>query len=270
MATGRTTVVIEHPNEHLTLPGGTEAGRLSNAVCVFLEKFAGGGCTTTTGVTVGQGGAQASGTVTLSGATGVAAEGTITFSSSSGTTSQTINGVSTGFEQTSGTDAARGTALAAAINDSEDEDIAGVVTASDNGAGVVTITAVVKGTAGNAITLSATGTGCTASNATLEDGTDNTVTVTLNGVAVATNTTTLASDTAAAAAVAASINASEDALVAGVVTASSALGVVTVTADDFGTSGNGITLAASGTGATASGARLTGGEGNDSTVTLTR
>lgn len=199
----------------------------------------------------------ASGTVTLSGSTGTAATGTITFSSASGTTTQTINGV-TGFSQTTGTDTERATALAAAITASTDPLIAGVLTAASE-LGVVTISAVTKGTVGNAYTLAVTGTGCARSAATLAGGANNSVGVTINGVTITTNVTTAASDTAAAVLVAADINASSNALVAPFVSATSALGVVTVTADNKGVAGNTITLAASGTGATASGARLTGG-----------
>lgn len=80
---------------------------------------------------------------------------------------------------------------------------------------------------------------------------------TINGVSV----TVAASggDTATAAAIAAAINASGNALVNKHVTATSALGVVTITAITPGFSGNAITLAASGTNVTASGARLTDG-----------
>lgn len=79
----------------------------------------------------------------------------------------------------------------------------------------------------------------------------------INGVTITATWAT--SDTNSAALVAAAINASTNALIAGVVTASSALGVVTVTSVLPGVYGNCITLAASGTGVTASGARLTGG-----------
>lgn len=84
-----------------------------------------------------------------------------------------------------------------------------------------------------------------------------TITATINGVAIEVTWGT--SDTATATALAAAINASENALVADHVTASAASGVVTITASSPGQFGNVITLAASGTGATASGARLTGG-----------
>lgn len=79
----------------------------------------------------------------------------------------------------------------------------------------------------------------------------------INGVSITVTWAT--SDTASAAALAAAINASVNPLVAGIVTATSALGVVTLTAVEYGKTGNAITLTASGTNVTASGARLTGG-----------
>lgn len=85
-----------------------------------------------------------------------------------------------------------------------------------------------------------------------------TYTATINGVAI-TVTGTSGNNTATATSIAAAINASTNALVQNIVTASSSAGVVTITAVVPGVLGNCITLAASGTGATASGARLTGG-----------
>lgn len=79
----------------------------------------------------------------------------------------------------------------------------------------------------------------------------------INGVSITVTWAT--SDTASAAALATAINASANALVSGIVTATSALGVVTITAVEYGKTGNAITLTASGTNVTASGARLTGG-----------
>lgn len=92
-----------------------------------------------------------------------------------------------------------------------------------------------------------------------------TITATINGVGIPITWAT--SDTNSAALLAAAINASVNALVAGLVTATSLLGVVTVTAARKGVAGNAITLAASGTGATASGARLTAGS-NGTTTTI--
>jgi phage tail sheath gpL-like len=91
---------------------------------------------------------------------------------------------------------------------------------------------------------------------TIASGTG-TITATINGVGVPVTWAT--SDTNTAALLAAAINASANALVNQHVTATSAAGVVTITALRPDASGNAITLAASGTGATASGARLTGG-----------
>lgn len=84
-----------------------------------------------------------------------------------------------------------------------------------------------------------------------------TVSITINGVAFSRTWAT--SDTATATAFVTDINASTNALVQNIVTASSAAGVVTITAIVAGVTGNCITLAAAGTGMTASGARLTSG-----------
>jgi len=84
-----------------------------------------------------------------------------------------------------------------------------------------------------------------------------TITATINGVAIAITWAT--SDNNSASLLAAAINASVNALVSGIVTASASTNVVTITAVEKAVCGNAITLAASGTGATASGARLTGG-----------
>jgi hypothetical protein len=88
-----------------------------------------------------------------------------------------------------------------------------------------------------------------------------TVGVTINGVAV--TVAFAVSDTATATALAAAIVASVNDLVGKHVTATSLAGVVTITSKIPGFAGNAVTIVASGTGATASGARLTGGtEGN--------
>lgn len=91
-----------------------------------------------------------------------------------------------------------------------------------------------------------------------------TVGATINGVSITTAFAT--SDTATAAALAAAINASTNALVQYLVTATSAAGVVTITSTQKNRLANAITLAASGIGATASGARLTGGAGGNVAV----
>lgn len=95
-----------------------------------------------------------------------------------------------------------------------------------------------------------------------------TVGVAING---ATGITVTASggDTATATALAAAINASNTALVKNYIRASSSGAVVTITAFQKGLLGNAITLATSGagTGQSVSGARLTGGAGDDVTPT---
>lgn len=124
---------------------------------------------------------------------------------------------------------------------------------------------------GTSITINA-GTATTAlanaSGTVTLSGSSGTVGATINGVAVTVAYAT--SDTVTAAALATAINASTNALVQYLVTATSAAGVVTVRALQPGIGGNCITLAASGTGATASGARLTGGTGgSNSPVVVT-
>jgi hypothetical protein len=93
------------------------------------------------------------------------------------------------------------------------------------------------------------------------------LTITINGVDFVASTG--GGDTANAAAMAVLVNASESALIAGQVTATSAAdgadAVLTITAVDKGLGGNAITLAASGTGVTAGSARLE--DGTDGTVT---
>ncbi len=96
----------------------------------------------------------------------------------------------------------------------------------------------------------------------------------INGVTI---TSTLSGgDTANAAAAAIAINASTDALVAGLITATSAAAgadaIVTITATGsaVGVSGNCITTAASGTGNTADQARLTGGTDGTAQVTAVK
>ena len=91
----------------------------------------------------------------------------------------------------------------------------------------------------------------------------------VNGVSFASGA--VGTDAAKATTIAAGINASANALVAGFVTAEAENGVITVTATTAGVAGNTITLAASGTGSTASGNRLTGGTaaGNSTTATIT-
>lgn len=100
--------------------------------------------------------------------TGVKASGTVTIASGSGTVHIVINGVD--FSRTWATDdTTTAAAFATAINASSNALVTGHVTAT-SALGVVTITAVEKGKAGNAITTSASGTGMTANQTRLTAG----------------------------------------------------------------------------------------------------
>lgn len=205
--------------------------------------------------------------------TGIMASGTVTYVAPSGTQTVTINGVAV-TASSGATATLTATAVAAAINASSNALVRGNVRATSS-AGVVTIYSLFAGVRGNSVTLAASGTGATAGAARLAGGTvtqntgaqatgtvtlssgSGTETAIINGVSVAITWAT--SDTVSAALLAAAINSSTDPLVSGQVTATSSAGVVTLTAVHGGISGNTITLSATGTGATASGARLTGG-----------
>jgi phage tail sheath gpL-like len=119
--------------------------------------------------------------------------------------------------------------------------------------------AMVNGSRNGSVLLSvAEASGVAASGTVTLSSGSGTETATINGVAIAITWAT--SDTNSASLLAAAINASANALVSGLVTATSAAGVVTITAVEKGKTGNMCTLTASGTGATASGTgRLTGG-----------
>lgn len=114
------------------------------------------------------------------------------------------------------------------------------------------------------ITLAAKVTPLNASGTITLSSSSGVLTATINGVACATGSLA-GTDAENATALAAAINASANALVAGIVTASASGAVVTVTSVDKSKTANAITLAASGTGATASGARLTAGSNGTET-----
>lgn len=199
---------------------------------------------------------QAQGTVTLSGVAGVAATGTVTLAGGAGNPTIVVGGTSVGPVTFVTSDIATATACVTALN--ANVTVGALITASNVGgtSAVITLTADVKGTAGNAITLTASrsaGT-ATASGATLAGGL-NAVTVTIAGDAVFVATEGV-NDAATAALIADEISSAG----AGVMATSSA-NVVTITAEDTGAGGDAITLTSSaGAGtATASGATLTGG-----------
>lgn len=116
------------------------------------------------------------------GETAVQASGTVTLSSHVATDTVTVNGVTftcvasgaTGDQYNVGaTDALTGDALAAAINASSTALVSGYVTASSDGAGVVTVTASYPGEAGNLFTLAISAHG-SVSGAKLTGGTNGT------------------------------------------------------------------------------------------------
>jgi phage tail sheath gpL-like len=249
---GRTTVVIDHPSQDISWRSPTNLSEVTARLFAGINAGA-TGTYADTEVTVEQGGAQAYGTVTLSGVGGTAATGTITFSGSTGAWTVTIN--ATVFSGTSaGDDDTEGDDLATQIDG--DPTISALISAN-NSAGVVTLTAVAKGTAGNAITLAVTGTGVARSAATLSGGAQGSVDVVVAGTTVTTDTTEM-TDAEAATAVAAAVTA--DATVDNVASASAAAEVVTVTALVYGTAGNIITLTAATDTGTATTGHLSGGK----------
>lgn len=163
------------------------------------------------------------------------------------------------------TDTQGAAALAAVVNASANAAISGIITAT-SAVGVVTFKAVTEGTAGNALTVTKTGAPITL---TAQGGGADTG-VFQNGAAYSGDQYdgiyNGGSVSAVAASLAAAIVRSATALVVDVVTATSALGVTTITALGPGIEGNAITLSASGTGPTASGARLTGGSATSITT----
>ncbi len=157
------------------------------------------------------------------------------------------------------TDTQGAAALAAVVNASTNAAISGIITAT-SALGVVTFKAVAEGTGGNAYTLTKTGAPITVTGSGFL----------ASGAAYSGNqydgiykggTVTQVSDSLAAA-----INRSATALVVGVVGATSASGVCTITASEPGITGNDITLSCSGTGPTASVTRLAGGASTNVTL----
>lgn len=193
----------------------------------------------------------------------------------------------------SGDDDETAAAFADAVNASTDARVSGIVTATFSGSGVVRLTADGAGYYGNAIRVRNLGilasavvtcAGVQAADTVTINGTTLTATqkhatgtftlsncavgaiATINGVAftaVASGANGLTqfnqggTDTQDAASLATAINANPS--LAGVVTATSALGVVTVRYVNAGTAGNAITLAASGSGLSKSGTTLANG-----------
>jgi hypothetical protein len=226
--------------------------------------------------------------------TAVAASATITLASFAAGTVILINGVpftgkgsaaTTGndeFDISGGTDTLDATALAAAINASTTAGISGVLSATSNAA-VVTVTSLVPGLAGNAITIE--NLGVVATGTVTCSAVDDADTVSINGVTLTAKTTVAdatvefavgATDTITGANLAAVINTTAtSALITKHVRALNRAGVVHLFAKYGGEPGNAITLASSdGTDLAVSGARLAGGtvtqhQGVQATGTIT-
>lgn len=249
------TLVFSTPN---TLDLSPDATRRHSTVLDQvrqLEAFAAG---------IGHGGA----TLTVAYETttaAVKASGTLTFASVAVGTVLMVNGVR--FYAVSGTplrsagEFKRGVSNTADAADfvttfkaSTNAAISGVLTASSVAA-VVTITAQMPGTTQNAVVIETMG--VCASGTVTYSSSSGAQTVVINGVTV--YNATGASDAANATAAAAAINASVNALVLGHVVAYANAGVVNIFAAYPDIRGNAITLSATGTGATASVARLAGG-----------
>ncbi len=211
--------------------------------------------TTIDGVEVAANCAAAVGTLTLTNSAGAltttiagvavaancaAADGTLTLSTASGTLTATIAGVLVTVEFNTDDDTTADD-LAAAIEAEEDLDL--VVSAVAAGP-VVTLTSLVLGTPGDAVTVVVTGTGLSRSGATLTGGSDE--------------------DTAVLLAAAIEAEGDLDAVVSATVDGDE----VVLTSLVLGTPGDLVTVAVTGTGLARSGALLTGGDDEASAVLL--
>lgn len=284
MAQGRTLVEILHPEDHINLDNTNDMALTLRQLQTALNALAIGvlGHQDTT-VYVAQGGVQASGSVALSGVGGTAATGSyalsgvggtaasgyVEFNSASGSGTATINGVV--FPWTFDTDdTTTAFALYEDIFNSTDPLILGVLTVAVNGGDPtrLDIVADAKGTDGNAITLAVTGTGAASSAATLTGGQDGAVTVAIDGTSVGPVDVTDLTDTAAATAVAAAIEA--DGTLGPLLAAVGSTTNVSLTWGAKGTAGNvtlGVGVSTTGT-ATRSGATMTGGAQGSVTITV--
>lgn len=215
-------------------------------------------------------GTAATGSYALSGVGGTAASNTVTLGGSAGNVTIVTDGTSVGPVAYNTSDAQ--TALDAITALNANGTFAAKATASSGGSGVITITWNTKGTVGNSKTLTASRTAGTATvggnGTTLGGGAQGAVTVTINGTSVGPVDVTNLSDTAAATAVAAAIEA--NGTLGPLLAAVGSTTNVSLTWSTAGTVGN-VTLAAgvSATGtATRSGATMTGGADTSVTVTI--
>lgn len=211
------------------------------------------------------GGVAAAGEVALSGVGGAAATGTVTLGGGAGDVTVVIAGTSVGPVPFNTDDEATAEDTATAIN--ANGTLNPNFVASADGV-VITIDALANGTAGN-VTLTAERTAGTAtpSGATLTGGVNGAVTVTLNGVAVGPVDVNNLSDTAAATAVAAALEA--NGTLGPLMVATGVATDVTIAWVARGVAGNVTLAAATATGtATRSAATLEGGLDGAVSVTI--
>lgn len=290
--TKKYTISVTAADEHLPFTAGRARESLKNLENLS-KKLASGANTSTYVVAARNTGAVATGTITLATCTTksvISVNGVEFRAITSGTPT-----IANGEFVISGDDTADAVSLAAAINGSTNARISGVLTASP-ALGVVTITPAQAGYLGNAITIQTHGNRATGTVTVASINANDTVTI--NGTALtakqqrATGTLTAdaavagntcvvngitftgaagavvlgeptfsidTGDTETAVSLAAQINAHTSGNIAGKITATSALGVVTLRAVDAGTGGNGYTLVGTALRLAASAATLTGG-----------
>jgi hypothetical protein len=248
----------------------TDNGTSARATGTVVLSGVGGTAATGSYALSGVGGTAATGSYTLSGVGGTAASNTVTLGGAAGDVTIVTDGTSVG-PVVFNTDDTQ-TALDAITALNANGTFAAKATATDGGAGVITITWDTKGTVGNSKTLTASRTAGTATvggnGTTLGGGAQGSVGTTINGTLVTTDTTNL-SDTDAATAVAAAIEA--NGTIGSQIAAVGNAAIVELTWSTKGTVGNAVTLAAgtSATGtATRSGATMTGGAQGAVTVVI--
>lgn len=210
----------------------------------------------------GVGGTAATGSYALSGVGGTAASNTVTLGGGAGDVTVVTDGTSVGPVSFNTSDAQTALDVITALE--ADGTFAAKATATSGGSGIITITWDTKGTVGNSKTLTASRTAGTATvggnGTTLGGGAQGAVTVAIAGTSIGPTDTTNMTDTDAATAVAAAIEA--NGTIGPQFVAAGSTNNVNLTWGTKGTVGNAVTLgvgvSATGT-ATRSGATLTGG-----------
>jgi hypothetical protein len=261
------SLAVRELADHLT---ALSAGRRLGTLAVLTDNGTAARATGTVALS-GVGGTAATGSYALSGVGGTAASNTVTLGGGAGDVTIVTDGTSVGPVVFNTDDTQTALDCITALN--ANGTFAAKATASDGGAGVITITWDTKGTVGNSKTLTASRTAGTATvggnGTTLGGGAQGAVTVVINGTSVGPVDVTNLSDTAAATAVAAAIEL--NGTLAPLLVAVGSTTNVNLTWGAKGTAGNAVTLAAgtSATGtATRSAATLENGAQGSVTVTI--